>query len=86
MDSFLKKKVLGFAVTALTVIGASTTSFADVDVPPFYAAVMEMKAEGKLGQIVSKEKYLRQSKALRPGELPIFPRISMIVKRFPPAY
>ncbi|ERM02928.1 lipase [Brucella intermedia 229E] len=56
MDSFLKKKVLGFAVTALTVIGASTTSFADVDVPPFYAAVMEMKAEGKLGQIVSKEK------------------------------
>lgn len=52
----LKKSVLSCAVVALTTIGASITVVAEVDVPPFYAAVMQMKAEGKLGQIVSKEK------------------------------
>lgn len=56
MKSILKKNVLRFSVIALTAIGASAPALAEVDVPPFYAAVMQMKAEGKLGQIISKEK------------------------------
>ncbi|KNC93360.1 lipase [Trabulsiella odontotermitis] len=32
------------------------TAFAEVNVPPFYEAVMQMKTEGKLGQVISKEK------------------------------
>ena len=35
---------------------SSNVAFADPSVPPFYQAAMQMKAEGKLGQILKKEK------------------------------
>lgn len=56
MKSILKKNALGLTVVALATIGAGAPAFANPDVPPFYAAVMQMKAEGKLGQVISKEK------------------------------
>ena len=34
----------------------SSTVYADPPMPPFYASVMKMAAEGKLGQVISKEK------------------------------
>ncbi len=86
MKSILKKNALRLTVVAFATIGASASALAEPDVPPFYAAVMQMKPEGKLGQVISKEKSLRRSKALRPGELPIFPRTSMIARRFRPAF
>ena len=48
--------VIRLAIFALGITGVSATAFADPEVPPFYAAVMQMKAEGKLGQVISKEK------------------------------
>lgn len=35
---------------------ASTTAIAEPAVPPFYQSVMQMKAEGKLGQVIKKER------------------------------
>ncbi len=50
------RNIFRFAIFALSTMGLSATAFAQPEVPPFYAAVMQMKAEGKLGQILSKEK------------------------------
>jgi len=48
--------VVRFSIFALSTAGVSAPAFAQPEVPPFYAAVMQMKAEGKLGQVISKEK------------------------------
>ncbi len=53
MKSPFKKNVFKVAVIALTTMGASAT--AEVSVPPFYEAVMRMKAHGKLGEVISTE-------------------------------
>lgn len=50
------RNIFRFAIFALSTMRLSATAFAQPEVPPFYAAVMQMKAEGKLGQILSKEK------------------------------
>ncbi|QQR46056.1 hypothetical protein JKA73_08010 [Myxococcus xanthus] len=65
MKSPFKKNVLKVAVIALTTIGASATAVAEVSVPPFYAAVMRMKPEGKLGQVISKEEISTPIKGAR---------------------
>lgn len=51
----LKKHVIRFGLITLTAVCVGTTAFAEPDVPPFYKAVMQMKPEGRLGQIISKE-------------------------------
>lgn len=56
MRKLLKNMPICFSVAALIAFSAPTAAFAEPDVPPFYAAVMQMKPEGKLGQIISKEK------------------------------
>lgn len=56
MRSNLGKRLIGLGAIALTTVGVCATAMADPSVPPFYAAVMQMKPEGKLGQIISKEK------------------------------
>ncbi|WP_141588625.1 MULTISPECIES: alpha/beta fold hydrolase [unclassified Myxococcus] len=65
MKSPFKKNVLKVAVIALTTMGASATAVAEVSVPPFYAAVMRMKAQGKLGQVISKEEISTPIKGAR---------------------
>lgn len=43
-------------ITALTVMGLSSQhAIAEPAVPPFYQSVMQMKADGKLGQIIKRE-------------------------------
>lgn len=52
------KKITRLSVLALgTAFGVlSSTVLADPPVQPFYAAVMKMALEGKLGQVIKKEK------------------------------
>ncbi|MBU3587904.1 alpha/beta hydrolase [Polynucleobacter sp. 31A-FELB] len=49
------KRSLGFLVFSL-IFMASNVVYADPPMQPFYAAVMKMKPEGKLGQIIKQEK------------------------------
>lgn len=49
------KRFLGFLVFSL-IFMASNAVYADPPMQPFYAAVMKMKPEGKLGQIIKQEK------------------------------
>lgn len=65
MKSPFRKNVLKVAVIALATMGASATAVAEVNVPPFYAAVMRMKAQGKLGQVISKEEISTPIKGAR---------------------
>ena len=44
------------AVLAVLSIGAPAAAIADVSLPPFYDAVTKMQPEGKLGQVIKKEK------------------------------
>ena len=48
-----KLKLVGLTVIAGM---ASTLAIAEPSVPPFYQSVMQMKPEGKLGQIIKREK------------------------------
>ncbi|KNC92596.1 alpha/beta fold hydrolase [Trabulsiella odontotermitis] len=50
----LKKNLFVLVMTAFATL-ASPTVLAEVSVSPFYEAVMQMKAEGKLGQVIHKE-------------------------------
>lgn len=52
------KKITRLSVLALgTALGVlSPTVFADPPVQPFYASVMKMAPEGKLGQVIKQEK------------------------------
>lgn len=53
------KKVSSVVTTAVVSVGAIAISFdalAEVSLPPFYAAVSQMKTDGKLGQVIKKEK------------------------------
>ena len=52
------KKITRLSVIAISAaIGiVSTAVYADPPMPPFYASVMKMAPEGKLGQVISKEK------------------------------
>jgi pimeloyl-ACP methyl ester carboxylesterase len=50
----LKKNLLVLAMSAFATL-TSPAVLAEVSVPPFYESVMQMKAEGKLGQVISKE-------------------------------
>jgi pimeloyl-ACP methyl ester carboxylesterase len=54
MKSMTLKAMLGCAAAAL--LCTATMAQADMYLPPFYAAATQMKPEGKLGQIVRKEK------------------------------
>lgn len=51
-----QKSKLALAVLLMTCGIATNFALADPAVPPFYKSVMEMKSEGKLGQIIKKEK------------------------------
>lgn len=55
MLSVVKKSLVSSIAFVLAATAAGSSAFAEVDVPPFYAAVMKMNADGKLGQIISKE-------------------------------
>lgn len=48
--------VVAAAVVSMGVIGTSFDALAEVSLPPFYTAVTQMKADGKLGQVIKKEK------------------------------
>ena len=50
------KKIVSSAVFGVFIGVMSTAVLADPPMPPFYAAVMKMAPEGKLGQIIKKEK------------------------------
>ena len=52
------KKISRLSVIAISAaLGiVSTAVYADPPMPPFYASVMKMAPEGKLGQVISKEK------------------------------
>ena len=52
------KKISRLSVIAISAaLGIfSTAVYADPPMPPFYASVMKMAPEGKLGQVISKEK------------------------------
>lgn len=47
---------VGSLVVSLATLSLSSSALAAVSLPPFYTAVSQMKAEGKLGQIVKREK------------------------------
>ena len=51
-----QKSKLALAVLLMTCVIATNFALADPALPPFYKSVMEMKPEGKLGQIIKKEK------------------------------
>lgn len=51
-----QKSKLGLAALLMTCVIATNVALADPAVPPFYQSVMQMKPEGKLGQIIKKEK------------------------------
>lgn len=48
--------IVAAAVMSIGAIGISCDAVAEVSLPPFYSAVSQMKAEGKLGQVIKKEK------------------------------
>ena len=50
------KKLLPILIIGASLGVMSSVTFADPPMPPFYAAVMKMVPEGKLGQIIKKEK------------------------------
>jgi len=50
------KKIVSSAVFGVFIGVMSTAVLADPPMPPFYAAVMKMAPEGKLGQVIKKEK------------------------------
>ena len=52
------KKISRLSVIAISAaLGIfSTAVYADPPMPPFYASVMKISPEGKLGQVISKEK------------------------------
>lgn len=52
----VKKKFTRLAVCVAACGLSATAVFADPAVPPFYQSVMQMKPEGKLGQVIKKEK------------------------------
>ena len=49
------KKLLPILIIGASLGVMSSVTFADPPMPPFYAAVMKMVPEGKLGQIIKKE-------------------------------
>lgn len=53
------EKVSSIVAAAVVSVGAMSITcdaVAEVSLPPFYTAVSQMKAEGKLGQVIKKEK------------------------------
>jgi pimeloyl-ACP methyl ester carboxylesterase len=52
----VRKNALRMTGIALIAMGMSATAVAEVSLPPFYAAVTQMKAQGKLGEVIKKEK------------------------------
>ena len=50
------KKTLGNLLLVTTLVGAPTVVLADPPVAPFYASVMKMSPNGKLGQVIKQEK------------------------------
>ncbi|QWE22231.1 lipase [Polynucleobacter sp. AP-Jannik-300A-C4] len=61
------KKISRLSVIAISAaLGIfSTAVYADPPMPPFYASVMKMAPEGKLGQIISKEKIATSLKGVQ---------------------
>lgn len=47
---------VSMAVVMMGVSALSSNAMAEVSLPPFYTAVSQMKADGKLGQVIKKEK------------------------------
>ena len=72
-----------------TLIVGSTLSFsfavvnANPSMPPFYADVMKMTPEGKLGQVIKQEKITTPVKGRRLGRLLIFHRMLLGGQLFP---
>lgn len=56
--TIIKKTIpmISMAATAIGLLTQSSIASAAVSLPPFYAATTQMKAEGKLGQVIKKEK------------------------------
>jgi hypothetical protein len=50
------KKILPTLMFAFLLGFNTSVVYADPPVPPFYAAVMKMTPEGKLGQVIKQEK------------------------------
>lgn len=55
---------------------SSSVALAEPAVPPFYQAVMNVKPDGKLGEVIRKEAVERQSRVRRRGGLPTSPPTS----------
>jgi pimeloyl-ACP methyl ester carboxylesterase len=56
MKPFFRKGTLRLTAFALITMGLAVTASAETDVPAFYAAVMQLKAQGKLGEVIKKER------------------------------
>ena len=56
MQRIRLKKSLAVVSMAVAELGLSSVAAAEVSLPAFYAAVSQMKDEGKLGQVIKKEK------------------------------
>lgn len=50
------KKLFSFLILGVSSIALSTSVYADPPMQPFYAAVIKMSPEGKLGQVIKQEK------------------------------
>ena len=65
--------------TALSIFSSAVS--AEPPMQPFYAAVMKMAPEGKLGQVIKREKLILPSKERKLGEWLTFRLIYQVEKR-----